>query len=281
MKPEELARHLDQATAKDWLRTCQTAPEEIVESTGLRVQNIRNGAWAVTMPKQEHYPINGPVGVGIFEPASEPLIDELMRFYREVDREFGIGITPTTLPLDLATWLIQRGFTISRRIPLLYRSVSQPSVPSATLPDGLRIEQVGRDQAELWRDTFGSMWVWYLAVWQAALIGQPGRFHYLVLDEKTPVAVSQMSTIDGVGFLHFSAVRKEYQGRGIQRALIAQRIEDAAKGGCEWVTSTADEDTPQEPGYSFRNLFACGFQLLHYSQGYDAPQKSSPVPSRD
>ena len=270
-KQEEIARRIERAAANDWLHSCLSAPPEVVASTGLRVQKF-GAAFAVTMPKQEHYPVNGTNAIGLFEPATETLLDEVTAYFQQAGIPFGLGVTPVTRPDVLPEWLRQRGFTQGGRIPVLYRSTANPP----PLMGNLRIERITEDRAVLWREVFGKMYVPYLADWMAALVGRPNRFHYLAFDGETPAAASQMSVTDGVACLHFSGVLSEYQGRGIQRAFIARRIQDAADAGCEWAMSTADEDTPENPGYSMRNLLASGFALLHYSQGYDAPVPASP-----
>ena len=261
-----IALRIERATAADWLDSLLNAPPDVVEATGLRVQKF-GAAFAAAMPKQTHYPVNGTGGVGISEPATDALLDNFTAFFQEVGCKFGVSATPICKPDALGDWLLARGYTRGGRVPILYRSAANPP----PMPESLRVERIGADRAALWKDTFGRMYVPYLTDWMASFIGRPGRFHYLAFEGETPVAASQMSMTDAVACLHFSGVLREHRGRGIQRAFIAQRLRDAAEAGCEWATSTADEDTPAEPGYSMRNLLASGFTLLHYSQGYDAP----------
>ena len=261
-----IALRIEQAAATDWLNSLLNAPPPVVEATGLRVQRF-GGAFATTMPKQERYPVNGASAVGIFEPATPTLLDDLTAYFKEAGVGFGISVNTVSRPESLLEWLMERGFKRGGRVPVLYRRVANPP----PVPEGVRVERMRADQAALWRGVFGRMYVPYLADWMASFVGKPDRFHYLAYDGETPVAASQMSVTEGVACLHFSGVLPDYRGRGIQRAFIAQRLRDAAEAGCEWATSTADEDTPEEPAYSMRNLLACGFTLLHYSQGYDAP----------
>ena len=268
-EPNSIALRIEQAAATDWLNSLLNAPPDVIETTGLRIQKF-GSAFAAIMPKQKDYPVNGANAVGIFEPATDALLDDLAAFFQNAGIPFGIGVTPVSRPGTLTERLLERGFKPGGRVTVLYRSALNP--PSApTMPDNLRVERIGAEQAALWKDLFGRMYVPYLTDWMASFVGKPGRFHYLAFDGETPVAASQMSLTDGVGFPHFSGVLPEYRGRGIQRAFIARRIQDAASAGCEWLCSTADEDTPEEPGYSLRNLIASGFARLHHAQGYDAP----------
>lgn len=260
----EIALRIERATATDWLQMCQAAPPEIIQMTGLRVRRF-GAAFTVAMPLARQYPINGANGVGILEPATQTLLDDLTSFFRESGCGFGIGVNPVSQPENLAEWLLERGFTKGGHIPILVRGTVNAPEDSTEF----RVERIGPEQAAVWEAIFSSMYVAYLAKWQAALVGRKDRFHYLVFDGDAPVAVSQMSAMDGVGFLHFSGVLPEYRGKGIQRALIARRIRDAAEAGCAWVTSTADADTPEQPGYSLRNLLHCGFTVLHHTQGCD------------
>ncbi len=270
----EIALRIERATAVDWLNALLNAPLDVVESTGLQIQKFGE-AFAVAMPKQKDYPVNGTNATGIFEPATEALLDGYTAFFQKVGCGFGVSVSPVSQPDALRDWLQERGYTRGGRVPILYRRAAYPP-PAPELPDGLRIKRIGPELALAWKETFGKMYVAYLTDWMTSLVGAPGRFHYLAFDGEIPVAASQMSVTDRVGFPHFTFVLPEYRGRGLQQAFTAQRIRDAAEAGCEWLASTADEDTPEEPGYSLRNLIACGFALLHYSQGYDAPAQTLP-----
>ena len=261
-----IALRIERAAATDWLNTLLDAPPGVVEATGLRVQRFGT-AYATAMPRQKHYPINGTGATGLFEPASASLLDEYAAFFHDIGCGFGVSLSPVTRPDALTDWLRERGYTPGGRIPVLYRRAADPP----PLPASVRIERIDAAQADLWRDTFGRMYVGYLADLMASFIGRPGRFHYLAFVGDTPAAASQMSITDGVACPHFSGVLSAYRGRGIQRGFIARRIRDALDAGCEWITTTCDEDTPEEPGYSMRNLLASGFTLLHHTQGYDAP----------
>ena len=270
---QEIALRIECAAALDWRQMCDAAPPEIVQMTGLKTRRFGE-AFTVLMPLERQYPINGTSGVGILEPATEILIDELIAFFRGAGCDFGIGVNPASQPENLAQWLLERSFAAGGRLPILYRSAANPP-PFAT---EYRIERIGPERAALWESIFARMYVPYLGKWQAAMTGWEGRFHYLVYDGETPIAVSQMSATNGVAFPHFSGVLPEYRGRGIQRALIARRIQDAADFGCEWLSSTADEDRPDAPDYSMRNLRAAGFETLHYTQGYDFKlEPSAPI----
>jgi len=260
---EAIALRIERAVATHWFETCLAAPPDVIQMTGLLVQRF-GSAFAVAMPLERQYPVNGANAVGLFAPATEALLDDLIAFFRAAHCGFGIGVGPLSRPDELTTWLLKRGFTKGGRTPVVYRSTAHPPGVASEL----RVERIGPEQAAMWKEVCQQLFVPYLATWQAALVGHAGRFHYLVFDGAMPVAVSQMSVRDGVGMLHFSGVLKAYRGRGIQRALIAQRIHDAAAAGCEWVTSTADESTPEQPGYSLHNLRTSGFDLLHYSQAY-------------
>ena len=72
-----------------------------------------------------------------------------------------------------------------------------------------------------------------------------------------PAGAAGLYTRARVGGLAPAAVMPAYQGRGIHRALIAERARLAQAGGCQLVTVQADVDSPSE-----RNLIAMGFARL-------------------
>ena len=64
--------------------------------------------------------------------------------------------------------------------------------------------------------------------------------------------------IDAVGWLGGAATLPENRGRGLQQALVEQRLRLAAAEGCDLAAATALPD-----GQSARNLVRFGFRLLY------------------
>jgi hypothetical protein len=63
----------------------------------------------------------------------------------------------------------------------------------------------------------------------------------------------------------FAATLSESRRRGAQTSLLARRVRDAASLGCSTVVCEAQEDLPDRPCQSFRNMVSSGFELAYYS----------------
>ncbi len=79
---------------------------------------------------------------------------------------------------------------------------------------------------------------------------------YLVWRDGRPVATAALALAPPVGWLSTGAVLEPARGRGIQSALIARRIADAAAANCTHIASLVSPESASE-----RNLRRAGFAL--------------------
>ncbi len=91
----------------------------------------------------------------------------------------------------------------------------------------------------------------------AATIGLPGWIHYLALVNGALAGGATLFMHEGVALCMVAATDPAYRGRGVQTAFIAQRLADAAAGGC----SLAATETVQENA-SPRNFQRAGFRFV-------------------
>jgi MOSC domain-containing protein YiiM/GNAT superfamily N-acetyltransferase len=92
------------------------------------------------------------------------------------------------------------------------------------------------------------------------LLGTPAqaaRHLYVAELDGRPVATAALYVHRKVGWMAAAAVAEAARGRGIQRALIARRAQDAAEAGCDLVALDAAPDEP-----SARNALGVGFAAL-------------------
>jgi predicted GNAT superfamily acetyltransferase len=62
-----------------------------------------------------------------------------------------------------------------------------------------------------------------------------------------------------VAWCCFAGTVPEHRGKGAQRALLTQRVVDAASVGCAWVTCESLPGRPDAPSFSLANMLAVGF----------------------
>lgn len=105
------------------------------------------------------------------------------------------------------------------------------------VPEGARV----RDRASVARWAELDAWRLYLA----RVDGEPAGAALLSLDAD-------------IGYLANASTLPEYRRRGVQTALIARRIEDAAAAGCDAVCSGAPFGSPSQ-----RNLQRAGLQVAY------------------
>jgi GNAT superfamily N-acetyltransferase len=83
---------------------------------------------------------------------------------------------------------------------------------------------------------------------------------WLALAGDEPIGAAGLYVADGVGYLGIGATLPAYRGRGAQTALLAGRIREAARLGCDVVVTETGERVDGRPGDSYRNILRAGFE---------------------
>jgi MOSC domain-containing protein YiiM/GNAT superfamily N-acetyltransferase len=152
---------------------------------------------------------------------------------------------------------------------------------TAHLSAGLSIRLVGPDEADRWSSVLveasgigGRERDAWFAIGRR-LVGSAGQHQLLVEDRSEAVGVASLFTRRRVGLLATTAVLPAARGRGIHRALIAERIRLAIERRCTTVTASALVGSA-----SAKNLVAMGFRPVHEQALYrfePAADRSTPT----
>ena len=129
--------------------------------------------------------------------------------------------------------------------------------------DGVTVRAIGPDEASTWAEVivagFGTEEP-EAGAWRDLapyLIRAPGE-HFVVAErDGRSVGAAALFTRRKVGLMAAATVLPEERGRGIQAALLAERVRIAGAAGCEWLMATAATDGP-----SARNLEGLGFSRV-------------------
>jgi ribosomal protein S18 acetylase RimI-like enzyme len=136
------------------------------------------------------------------------------------------------------------------------------AVPGSTsIPNGVRVEESpdpavfadvllrGHDVPEEARRTDGRAF-------------EHGRVQgwrlYVAYVDDTPAGAAVLTLDDGIGYLANASTLPAFRRRGVQNALIAHRLADAAAHGCELIASGTDFGSQSQ-----RNLERAGLQITY------------------
>lgn len=131
----------------------------------------------------------------------------------------------------------------------------------------LGVEEIGREHAEFFQTVVAPA-LGMLAPLMSAAIGHAQWHHYVVFDGNTPIAGAAMFVRDRGAYFGLAATSPEARGRGAQTLLLARRLVDARKLGCEWATASTAPDTESRPNPSYRNMLRAGMRLLYHQPKY-------------
>jgi GNAT superfamily N-acetyltransferase len=90
----------------------------------------------------------------------------------------------------------------------------------------------------------------------------------MAFDSDLPVATGAMYVDGAYAWIDFAATLAEYRGRGAQTSLLAQRVRDAAKLGCQWLVVETAQELPDKPAPSYRNMVRHGFVEAYVRPNY-------------
>jgi len=206
------------------------------------------------------YPANQIVGMGLYGEVTEDHLDRVERFFHSRGVPSTIVVSPLA-DASLLAALAPRGYRIHEFNSVLIRRIN-PEEPFVPAP-GVVVEPVRPETVDAWAGAIAQGFSEFSPVSEDVFTG----FAYL------PGALAFLARIEGkivggcggriipearLAALFGTATLPEFRRRGVQSALIALRLHQAAKAGCEYaVVSTLPG------GGSQRNMERRGFRLAY------------------
>lgn len=267
MQARELAQLPEGEEAAAW-RDFPHMSADARERFGFEVRELGGTSASMTRHLEFGLP-NRVLGLGVFQPATEALLDDLLQWYKAAGRGFSVALSPMAEPAErIPRWLEDRGLKVTSRWVKMYRSMNLAIPPS---PTELVIRRASGEDAGLVREvlirSFG------FEDGPAEYFGHleteaPGWTFYLGYVGDTPACTAAIRIDGDVAGLYAGATLPEFRGKGGQGALFERRLRDAAAAGCRWCSTETGEESGGNVNHSYRNMLAAGFQLAYARPNY-------------
>lgn len=215
-------------------------------------------------------PLTKVAGLGFGGPLDEDELRAVEAAYAERGCPVRVEVSTLADP-SIGALLTQRGYTLAGFENVLGRPL--PADAPAPAGGGPAIERAGADRLGTWLDVVVTGFAapdargvpsdesFAREVLEPILrdfAQTDGMATYLALHGGEPAGGASMRTADGVALLCGAATLPAHRRRGVQAALLARRLADAAADGCDVAAVTT------QPGStSQQNVQRQGFELLY------------------
>lgn len=224
-------------------------------SSGAAAERCDGGALIAFGPGRY---VNRAIGLGLGDTPASELVAAIDRFYDERSMPPSLEINPFVTEELLAT-LTGAGYRLDRfRNVYAHDLGAVPDEGSALLAlldagtagerkrilaDGAASGTHARQISDEFCDALATM---------------DDTYDLVAFVDGTPAACGSLTVVDGVGWLGGAATDAAQRGRGLQSALVANRLRRAADERCTLAAATA-----LPGGHSAHNLVRLGFELLY------------------
>jgi GNAT superfamily N-acetyltransferase len=206
-------------------------------------------------------PATQSFGLGIFEELSAGSLDAIERFFLERGAAVHHEVSPLAgvAALDLLCARRYRPIEVSN---VLYRSVEKPSVERV---GNIRVRITGPEEAELWNGVSARGWTHghpelrdFLLQTGAICAAREDSPCFLAELDGTPGAAGVLCMHEGVALFAGSATVPELRRRGLQAALLEERMRFAFEQGCDLAMMVAEAGSESQ-----RNAERKGFRVAY------------------
>jgi GNAT superfamily N-acetyltransferase len=206
------------------------------------------------------YPVNQIVGMGLYDEVTAADLDQLEDFFRSRGVPCSVVLSPMA-HASLRMMLGERGYSIAEFNTVLIRRI-QPEEPFSP-PPGIVIERVTDDTIGPWMRAVAKGFEQEIVVAESVFGGfavLPGALPFLARIEDKVVGGCGGRVIPEARIAAFfgTATLPEYRGRGVQSALIAKRLHEAALAGCEYAVVSTNPGSGSQ-----RNMERRGFHVAY------------------
>lgn len=219
----------------------------------------RAGAYAVFNGIDS--PVTQTFGLGVFEPLSVASLELIERFFLDRGAPVLHEVSPHAgvAALDL---LCERSYRPIELSNVLFQPVEQPTVKEHA---HITVRAITPEEAHLWNDVSARGWSHEHPEWRdtilnlgATSVAREQSVCFLAEFDGEPGAAGVLCIHDGVALFGGSATIPELRRRGLQAALLHERMRYALDNGCDLAMMVA------EPGSSSqRNAERKGFRIAY------------------
>jgi GNAT superfamily N-acetyltransferase len=206
-------------------------------------------------------PTTQSFGLGIFEEVSPRSLDTIERFFIDRGAEVMHEVSPLAgvAALDL---LCTRGYRPIEVSSVLYRSVEKPTAEPAA---GIAVRVAAAEDAPLWADISARGWTHehpelaeFLRQMGAICFARAESPCFLAELEGQPGAAGALIIHQGVALFGGASTIPELRRRGLQGALLQERMRYAFHHGCELAMMVAEAGSNSQ-----RNAERLGFHVAY------------------
>lgn len=266
----ELERTLEVVERQLYADLYRAVPRELAREFGISASR-EAGALRLTATGVDHPFFNRVMGVGLERAPDRHWSKTQADHFRSSGiRRFMLQILPHIETEALRQDLTHLGL---QRLRGWAKHVGPARGVSGVRSD-LDVERIHRDRAETWARLCGEGFHLPAALqpWLAETVGRADWYHYLAFAGDRPAACAALVVNGRFATLCFAATAPEHRRRGAQSALIARRMADAAGLECRWVVSETDEELPDRPNPSYRNVIRLGLPVRYVRANWGPPK---------
>lgn len=184
-------------------------------------------------------------------------LDAMVAFHRDVNRACTVTLTPDRATPAVLVALAERGFVLQGTDTVFTRRCTSGALPAAAKHIS-RATPAELDRViDLWTSADDPVPAEVRAKRAAAQFAAEFPIYVVRIDEQV-VSMAAMFISDGIAWLGNAGTAPAYRGRGCQLALLAHRIAEAARLGCDWAVSDAEFGS-----ISHRNILRAGLALAY------------------
>ena len=218
-------------------------------------------------------PTTQTFALGLFEEITPAALDAIEHFFQERGAQVMHEVSPMAgvATLDM---LCARGYRPFEISSVLYRAVE---LPTEIHPAGVRVRIVGEDEARLWSGINARGWTHehpeledFVEDAGVLMTAREGNPCFLAEVDGTPGAAGALTIHEGVALFGGAATVPELRRRGLQSALLHERMRYAAEHGCDLAMMVAEAGSNSQ-----RNAERKGFRVAYTRVKWRLPLRSS------
>lgn len=209
---------------------------------------------------------NRVLGLGLREPATLELVDEIVRSYREAGCGCAIELVPSIVTPELREWLRSRRIRRGAAAAVVHL---KPHAMART-QGRVQVARAGAGERDLVAAICAQVFGMPPPVRQilAALEEADGWRYWLARLDGNPVAGALSFIRGNQCWFGWDATLPEFRGLRAKSSIDDVRTTDAFEAGCTLVTSETAISTQERPDPSFRSFQRVGFELAYERATY-------------